>query len=95
MSVILWIQVLYNNDIVILSPLCYSYCISVVDENLKLTYYACICVAHIYGSVTHKIDLPCFSVRAKAAGFFLEMWFRWHQSLWIHCPDFVKVGLHS
>ncbi|XP_038899709.1 midasin isoform X2 [Benincasa hispida] len=30
------------------------------------------------------------TVRAKAAGFFLEMWFRWHQSLWIHCPDFVK-----
>ncbi|KAG7014001.1 Midasin [Cucurbita argyrosperma subsp. argyrosperma] len=29
-------------------------------------------------------------VRAKAAGFFLEMWFRWHQSLWIHCPDYVK-----
>ncbi|XP_022152480.1 midasin isoform X2 [Momordica charantia] len=33
---------------------------------------------------------PTDTVCTKAASFFLEMWFRWHQSLWIHCPDFVK-----
>lgn len=60
---------------------------------LKHTHFACI--LDKYRSIMHKIDLSCFSVRAKAAGFFLEMWFRWHQSLWIHCPDYVKVGLHS
>ncbi|KAI4355485.1 hypothetical protein L6164_004254 [Bauhinia variegata] len=30
------------------------------------------------------------AVSVKIAGFVLEMWFRWHQSLWICCPEFVK-----
>ncbi|KAJ7963223.1 Midasin [Quillaja saponaria] len=29
-------------------------------------------------------------VNAKTASFVLEMWFRWHQSLWILCPESIK-----
>lgn len=27
----------------------------------------------------------------KISSFLLEMWFRWHQSLWMHVPPSVKV----
>ncbi|KAL4625562.1 hypothetical protein ACB092_05G035400 [Castanea dentata] len=30
------------------------------------------------------------AVNGKIASFVLEMWFRWHQSLWIHQPVFIK-----
>ena len=30
-------------------------------------------------------------MNGKIASFVLEMWFRWHQSLWIHQPVFIKV----
>lgn len=33
------------------------------------------------------------AVNSKIARFVLEMWFRWHQSLWIHRPAFIKVFL--
>ncbi|KAG7997478.1 hypothetical protein I3843_01G213100 [Carya illinoinensis] len=30
------------------------------------------------------------AVNAKITSFVLEMWFRWHESLWTHRPDFIK-----
>ncbi|KAJ4957407.1 hypothetical protein NE237_024518 [Protea cynaroides] len=31
------------------------------------------------------------SVSRKIPSFVLEMWFRWHSSLWIHCPQPTKI----
>ncbi|KAM7483877.1 hypothetical protein LguiB_008460 [Lonicera macranthoides] len=37
------------------------------------------------------------AVNAKISSFALEMWFRWHTSLWKHCPVIVEnlLGLHG
>ncbi|XP_030949312.1 midasin-like isoform X3 [Quercus lobata] len=37
-----------------------------------------------------KILWTMDAVNGKIASFVLEMWFRWHQSLWIHQPLFIK-----
>jgi hypothetical protein len=31
------------------------------------------------------------AVNARIASFVIELWFRWHQSLWNHRPEFIKV----
>lgn len=38
---------------------------------------------------------PCVVAHVKMASFVLELWFRWHQSLWNYCPLSVKVWISN
>jgi len=31
------------------------------------------------------------TVNLKIASFILEMWFKWHESMWVWFPKFIKV----
>lgn len=52
--------------------------------SVKFFYLFCYQYAYVF---------PCVAVNEKVSSFVLEMWFRWHQSLWMYCPVSVKVSI--